>query len=113
MDMELLGTIEPGDGAAADRKEWNAVIAAHSFLSPGQPQQGVNPFTREPLTYKPAPDYALIIVDGAKVGAIHWAMDDSRRLVLWSIPTARIQVIDTAQDVASRLGWHLLLSKPA
>lgn len=113
VEMELIGTIEPDNGATADRNEWIALIEAHSCLSLGKPRQGINPFTKEPFIYKPAPDYAQITVDGTKVGAIHWAMDESRRLVLWSLPTARIQVIDIAQEVAATLGWRLLPSKHA
>jgi hypothetical protein len=113
VETELLGTIEPDNGAVAGRKEWIALIEAHPCLSPGQPRQGINPFTKEPVIYKPRADYAQVTVDGAKVGAIHWAMDESRRLILWSLPMARVQSIDIAQQVAARLGWRLHTSKHA
>jgi hypothetical protein len=111
MQMEFLGTIEPENGAAADGREWIALIDAHASLSPAQPRPGINAVTKEPLLYQPTPDYAQITVDGTAIGAIHWAMDDSRRLVLWSLPTTRIPVIDIAQEVAASLGWKLLLSE--
>jgi hypothetical protein len=81
--MALLRTIEPINGAAAHRKEWIALNAAHSSLEPAQPRQGINPFTKEPHMYEPAADYARGMIDGTSVG-VHWAMDDSRLLRNWA-----------------------------
>ena len=103
--MELLGTIEPGHGASADQHEWIVLIGAHALLAPAAPKQGVNPFTKQPLLFKSGPDYASVLLDGSKVGAIHWAMDGSHRLVVWSLAAARTPVADVARDVASRLRW--------
>jgi len=104
LDKKFIGTIEPDSGATFDRNGWIALIGAHSSLAAAQTRQGINPFTKEPHVYRPAPDYAGVLRDGAEVGAIHWAMDDSRRLAVWSMPGAEAQVIVVAQDVASRLG---------
>jgi hypothetical protein len=111
--MQLLGTIEPGHGAMAGRGEWILLIGVHSSLAPGSPHQGINPFTMQPHLFKPAPDYARVLLDGTEVGAIHWAMDGSHRLVVWSVTAARSYVTDIAQDVASRLGWRLALGADA
>lgn len=101
--------IEPDHGASADQGEWIMLIGAHASLAPGAAQQGISPFTKQPHLFKPAPDYTHVMLDGTKVGAIHWAMDGSRRLVVWSVEVARTHVADVAQDVASRLGWRFSL----
>ena len=72
------------------------------------PRPGLDPFVREPMLYKPAPEAATVMSDGAAVGAMHWAMDDSRRLVVWSRPTSRGHVMGVARDVAADLGWRIL-----
>jgi hypothetical protein len=109
VDMELSGTIEPNHGASANQLEWIVLIGAHSSLAPGVPKPGVNPFSKQPILYKAAPDYARVLLDGRKVGAIHWAMDGSDRLVVWSLAAARTHVTEVAQDVASRLGWRFVI----
>jgi hypothetical protein len=109
VDMDLLGTIEPNHGVSADQHEWIVLIGVHSSLAPAVPKQGVNPFSKQPILFKPAPDYASVLLDGRKVGAIHWAMDGSHRLVVWSLAAARTHVADVAQDVASRLGWRFVI----
>jgi len=102
--MELLGTIEPAAGDAMHRDGWIALIDAHPSLAPVQPRQGINPFTKLPHIYQAAPDSAIVLLDDAKEGAIHWAMDDSHRLLVWSMPNSRARVVAVAQDVASILG---------
>jgi hypothetical protein len=109
LDMQFLGTIAPDDGSSADQGEWIMLIGAHSSLAMAPAQQGINPFTKQSHLFKPAPDYASVLLDGTKVGAIHWAIDGSNRLVVWSVPTAKTHVIDIAQDVASRLSWCFAL----
>jgi hypothetical protein len=106
--MEFIGTIEPDAGAALHHNGWIALICAHPSLAPVQTRQGINPFTKEPYVYQPPTDYAHILLDGKEVGAIHWTMDDSRRLVVWSMPGVKTRVIVIAQDVASKLGCRFL-----
>jgi hypothetical protein len=113
MDMDFLGAIEPDHDASADQNKWIALVGAHSSLAPGKPQQGINPFTKNAHVYKPAPDYAHVLLDGTEVGAIHWAMDNSHRLVVWSVAAAKSHVKAVAQDVASRLSWRFVLRTDA
>jgi hypothetical protein len=113
MDMQFLGTIEPGPGAAADPDEWIMLIGAHSSLALVSPQHGINPFTKQPHLFKPAADYANVVLDGAEVGAIHWAEDGSHRLVVWSVAAAKTQVTEIARDVASKLGRRFVLGEDA
>lgn len=105
MATDLLGTIEPGLDSAAGKDEWIALIGVHSALALYEPKQGINPFTKAPMLFKPHPDTARVVVEGTQVGSIHWAMDDSRRLVVWAEPAAKAGVVAIANEVASRLGW--------
>ena len=108
LDMQLLGTIEPDDAPLADPGEWIALIGKHTSLAAALPKQGINPFSKQPYLFKPTQDYAGVLFDGDKVGAIHWAMDGSHRLIVWSEPAARVHVTEIAQDVASQLGWRFV-----
>ena len=114
MTTELVGTIEPESGSSAGKDEWIALIAAHSALAQGAPKQGTNPFSREPMVFRPSPLAAIVVVDGTKIGAIHWAMDDSRQLIVWSEEAeAKIRVVAIASDIASRLGWRFVAREEA
>ena len=113
MTTELVGTIEPESGSSAGKDEWSALIAAHSALAQSAPKQGTNPFSREPLVFRPSPYAASVVVDGTEIGAIHWAMDDSRQLLVWSEAEAKIRVVAIASDVASRLGWRFVAREEA
>jgi hypothetical protein len=106
--MELLGTIEPGADLAVGKPEWIRLIGEHPQLSTMPDREGVNPFTRKPYLYKANPDLARVCVQLEQVGSIHWAMDDSRRLVVWAEPGSEQSVRNIAQDVASRLGWRFV-----
>lgn len=87
--MEFIGTIEPGAAAAIAKAEWIQVIEAHPHLSLAPVKNGVNPFSRKPTLYQPNPTAAQVVIDGSQIGSMHWAMDDSRRLVVWSITGLR------------------------
>ena len=113
MNNELVGTIEPNPGSLAGKSEWIALIGVHSALALREPKQGVNPFTKAPMSFKPHPDAARVVVDGTQVGSIHWAMDDSRRLIVWSETAAKLRVVDIANDIASRLGWRFVAHEGA
>lgn len=105
--VKLIGTIESGLGLATAKAEWMRVIQVHPQLSPVPAKEGVSSFSRKPHLYRPDPTTAQVIIDGHQVGSIHWAMDDSRRLVVWSSAGAEEDVRSVATDVASRLSWHL------
>ena len=69
--MILLATVEPFDGATAERNAWVALISAHSSLASVAPRQGINPFTRKPHSFGARADSALILFDDIDVGAVH------------------------------------------
>jgi hypothetical protein len=106
--VELLGAIEPGDHPATGKPQWAELINAHPQLSSGPAKAGINPFTKRPMEFKPSPYHGSVEIAGRKVGAIHWAMDDSRRLIVWSDAGSETPVRAVAEDVASRLGWHFV-----
>lgn len=108
--MELLGTIEPGDDHVTGKPQWAELINAHPHLSLGPAKTGINPFTKRPMEFKPNPYDSAVQVEDRRVGTIHWAMDDSRRLVVWSEVGSEISVRAVAEDVALRLGWHFVAS---
>ena len=113
MTTELVGTIEPEPGSLAGKDEWIALISAHSALASVAPKQGTNPFSRKPMVYSPSPDAATVVVDGTTIGAIHWAMNDSRQLIVWSEPEVKNRLVVIASDVASRLGWRFVAREEA
>jgi hypothetical protein len=106
--VDLIGTIESDVGAATGKAEWIRVIEVHPQLSTAPSKKGRNPFSGKPQSYRPDPATAQVIIDCGQVGSIHWAMDDSRRLVVWSSAGAEEKVRSVATDVASRLGWHFV-----
>jgi hypothetical protein len=108
MSSDLLGTIEPDFSSLAGKDEWIALINVHPLLASCEPKQGINPFTKAPMIFQSHPDHARVMVDDTQVGSIHWAMDDSRRLIVWSEAAAKSRVLDVANDVASRLGWRFV-----
>jgi hypothetical protein len=106
--MESLGTIEPIVDSLAGRPEWISLIDDHPQLCRAPDKVGINPFTRAPLTFKAHPDYARVLKNGSAIGAIHWAMDDSRCLVVLAEPGAEIAVAEAAEEVATHLGWRFV-----
>jgi hypothetical protein len=111
--VKVLGTIEPGAEATVGKPEWTCLIETHPQLSSPPAKEGINPFTKKPHLYRPNPTAAQVIIDGSPAGSIHWAMDDSRRLVVWSNAGAEQKVRSVATDVASRLGWHFVVGNVA
>jgi hypothetical protein len=104
----LVGTVEPGSETMSGRSDWLRVIEAHPQLSRVPAVEGINPFTRRPHAYTANPDTAQILKDAKQIGSIHWAMDGSRGLVVWSHPGYEEQVRVVAENVAARLGWQLV-----
>jgi hypothetical protein len=111
--VELLGTIEPGADLATGKPEWLRLIDAHPQLSPAPAREGINPFTRKPLLFEARQDSARVLVKLRQIGSIHWALDDSRRLVVWADIGSEQEVRNVAEDVASRLGWRFVADKTA
>jgi hypothetical protein len=103
--MELVGTIEPPAGAVSVMAEWITLIGMHPSLTTVPPQQGINPFTKGPFMFKARQDAARVLYEGARVGFIEWAQDDSQVLVVFSNTGVETVVTKIAVDVASRLGW--------
>jgi hypothetical protein len=104
--VELVGTIETDAAVATRKTEWIHVIETHPQLSAVEAKKGVNPFSKRPQLCQSSQTTAQVIIDRSQCGFIHWAMDDSRRLVVWSIAGAEEKVRGVAIGVAARLGWH-------
>lgn len=106
--MVFLGTIEPDSNLATGKPEWMRLIDTHPQLSRAPAVEGINPFTRGPHLFKADPYAARVRVESRQVGSIHWAMDDSRRLVVWADPGSEENVRNVAEEVASKLGWRFV-----
>ena len=52
--------------------------------------------------FKANPETALVLLQQRQIGRIHWAMDDSRRLIVWADTVFEEGVENVAQDVVSR-----------
>jgi hypothetical protein len=111
--MILFSTIEPNDSAVADRPDWLRLIDSHPHLGRVSDVSGINPFTKRPMIFKSNPDGAQVRVKSSVVGSIHWAMDGSRKLIVWSEAGAEVAVQRIAIDIATRLGWNFVTGGPA
>jgi len=90
--MNLLGTVKPNEGAVADRSEWIRLIDSHSDLGRTSDVNGINPLTKLPTIFKSNPDGAQVRIKSSVVGSIHWAMDGSRQLIVWSESGSEVDV---------------------
>jgi hypothetical protein len=80
------------------------LIDSHPALRHVPPHTGINPFTREPWEYNAPASTAQITVEGTRVGAIEWAMDGSRYLLVHAAE-GRVDFVESvATDVATTLG---------
>jgi hypothetical protein len=100
--MEFAGIIEsPPDPPGLDKSQWLDVIASRVDLLPAEPRQGTNPFTREPMTIYPRPDYARLVVNGQEVGSFSWAENEENVLIV----SGDIDVVRScAVEIAASLG---------
>jgi len=98
-DIGIISVV--GDPAGIDLDEWIKIIAAHPNLERLPSVEGINPFTRAPMTFKGHPGEANVIIDGKIVGTLEWAPDDSQRILVSGDP-ARVNAIAT--EVAAKLG---------
>jgi len=90
-----------GDPAGIALEEWTRVIAAHPNLDRVPSVEGINPFTRAPMTFKGHPGDANVTIDGKIAGVMEWAPDDSNCIWVRGDP-ALVSAI--AADVAAKLG---------
>jgi hypothetical protein len=100
--MTAIGIISvAANPAGIALEEWTQVIAAHPNLERVPSVEGVNPFTRAPMTFKGHPGDANVKIDGKIVGEMEWAPDDSNCIWVRGDPA---QVSAIAADVAAKLG---------
>jgi hypothetical protein len=64
---------------------------------------GINPFTKKPMEFHGHPDSARVTLADAEIGAIYWAMDGSRCLVVNSNAGSEGEVITIAPE--SPINW--------
>jgi hypothetical protein len=99
---DFLGEISSEPGRPKISKErWIEVIVGHANLVPVTTRQGINPFTREPITIKPPPGAARVVVDGEELGSMNWAESGSRKINVFGKAET---VVPLAEEVARSLG---------
>jgi hypothetical protein len=102
MDFDVIGEIvrEP-DPPGIDNRRWIDLIREHPSLVPPEPRAMINPFSKRPMTIKPLPDVARIVVDGVEVGAMSWSLDDSNLIHAFGESES---VAPLAHEIARSLG---------
>jgi hypothetical protein len=105
---EILGTIEPCGEPSKGRDDWIRLIDDHASLSRSPPRAGSNPFTKKPMEFHGHRDSARVTLGNVAIGAIYWAMDGSRCLVVNSNAGSESDVITIARGVAAQLGWRYI-----
>ena len=100
--MEYIGQIlaEP-DPPGISKQRWVDLIREHPNLGAHPPRQGINPFTREAMLYRPPPDSARVIVNEIEVGSMTWAQGESNSI---DVSGERHMVVPLAHDIAGLLG---------
>jgi hypothetical protein len=103
--MPFVGQIEPfSEATKIDPKGWLALIDSHDSLGHVPPRKSINPFTRQPMEVKAPASTAVVLIDGADVGSISWAMDGSPVLIVDAEDGSEEAVAKVAEEVAKALG---------
>jgi len=100
--MDFIGeiSVEPRS-TSFTKNQWIDVIRVHPNLVSIPPREGINPFTKERVTFPARLNAAHVVVDGKNVGSMSWAEDDSARIIVFGEPQS---VLLMAHDVARSLG---------
>lgn len=80
------------------------LIDSHGALQHVPPAKGINPFTRQVCEYNAPSSTARIVISGARIGAIEWAMDGSPLLLVHADEESVEFVAKIAEDVGALLG---------
>ena len=106
--MLFIGQIEAAsESAKIDPNRWLALIDSHRSLMhrPRVSVMVINPFTREPCEYTAASaSTADVLIGGAGVGSIWWALDGSPFLNVQAEEESAEAVAKIAEEVATALG---------
>jgi hypothetical protein len=90
--------------------EWLECVERHSELVKPPPRNGVNPFTKGPWVFLPAPGEVHVLLDGARVGTFlpstEFDEDGEIELFIWKPPPSD-RVGGFAAILAKELGATL------
>ena len=82
--VDFVGVIKADpDPPGINRARWIALIQDHPNLMRLEPREGINPFTREPITIYPKPDSAKVVVDGREVGMMETCQSGANEISVW------------------------------
>ena len=107
--MRIEGAIYPvGDAARFGRGAWCDLVSARPEFRRFPPKQTRNPFTGEPMTVRPVPDAAEVVVEGRAVGEVYWSMSDEP-LVNVSVEVSALPLV---REWAEALGGEFRPGSP-
>lgn len=76
----IIGSIDlPSPGRMT---AWMALIDSHPMLKRPESKMGLNPFSKQPMEFKPNGSSAEIWEDGSEIGQVFAAMDGSPKLIV-------------------------------
>ena len=104
--MDFAGTIEPvSDSRPLDPHEWQRLIECRADLVRPAPHEGINPFTRKPITLYPDPNAADLLVRGQRTGSFGWAENEENAIIVWGELNL---VRPFADEIAESLGGRFV-----
>jgi hypothetical protein len=100
--MDFYGTIRAKNGGpplSYDR--WCEFVSGCKDLVRGTPITGRNPKTDEPLTIRPRPDGASVVINAKRVGFVEWSQSGEDEVFVSGDPNV---IVSWAAAVAAELG---------
>jgi hypothetical protein len=85
--MQFFGAIRAkvgGPPITYDR--WCEYVRRRSDLARSAPRTGRNPKTGEPMTIRPRPDGATVVIDGRKIGNVGWSLSGEDEVIVSGDP---------------------------
>jgi hypothetical protein len=100
--MKSLGVIRADrDPPGISNERWRTLIREHPNLVAAEPRRSINPFTRKPMTIRPRPDVARVVVENHEVGTMSWCESGENEINVFGDPQSMIPV---ACEIAELLG---------
>ena len=98
--VDFIGCIVATDSSGnIGLARWAEVVGEHPNLVQPEPRQGINPFTKEPMTIRAKAGHADVVIDGIKVGAMNWGKRGANMIQVFgdavSIGPIALAVTDT------------------
>jgi hypothetical protein len=100
--MDFFGSIRSKKGGSALTYErWCEFVSGCKDLVRPTPRTVRNPKTGEPMTIRPKPDSAFVILDAGRVGSVEWSQDGADEVFVIGDPE---KIVPWATAVPAALG---------